>query len=147
MIKKLYRVTITLKQFEKLNHISYIENKTHYIKLRSDGIVHLHFKADEKISLNKYKQVIKEIGVMLNYKKAPFLISKDPFVILNKEISNFISTEEGAPYSIADAILTDGLGFTLLANFHIRINKPKRPTKIFANESDAVNWLKKVAQY
>jgi hypothetical protein len=54
-----------------------------------------------------------------------------------------VATEEGAPYSMADAIIADNLGFKLIANFYIRVKKPLRPTRLFISEPDAINWLKK----
>jgi hypothetical protein len=68
-------------------------------------------------------------------------------VTLSSEIRDFVATEEGAPYSIADAIVSDGLGFPLLINFYIRIKKPIRPTRLFTNEFDSIDWLKKVVQF
>jgi hypothetical protein len=54
-----------------------------------------------------------------------------------------MAKEEGAPYSMGDAIVSDNMGFTLKANFYIRHKKTLRPTKLFKNESDGVDWLRK----
>ncbi|MDP3145434.1 MAG: hypothetical protein Q8N66_08535 [Bacteroidota bacterium] len=126
-----------------MDYVFYKEYDGYSLKLRRDGIMHLHFILAGKIDIEKYKEIINNVGEILEYKKAPFLISTEPFEIINDEIRDFVATEEGAPYSVADAILSDGIGFTLLANFYIRMKKPLRPTKLFTNEAEALKWLNK----
>ena len=127
--------------FKKTDYISNITTDSYFIRYRKDGIMHFHIIKADLIDLFRYKEIIEEIGRMLNYKKVPFLVSSEPFEIIGDEIRDFISSKEGAPYSIADAIISDNEGVNLLANFYIRINKPFRPTKFFKKEEEAILWL------
>jgi hypothetical protein len=122
----------------------YKDYEYYTLRLRLDGIMHLHLKKGDYFTMTTYKQMLVKIDLLLNHRKAPFLISLEPFETLNHEICNFVATEEGAPYSTADAIIADNLGFKLIANFYIRVKKPLRPTRIFISEPDAINWLKKI---
>ena len=54
----------------------------------------------------------------------------------------YSSSPEVDKMNIAMAILAGySLTTTIIANFFIKFNKPKTPTKIFKNEKDALDWL------
>ncbi len=125
------------------NYFYYRDFDAYSLKFREDAIMHLHFKIAEKITIIKYKEIVEEIGIVLNHKKVPFLISAAPFEVISNDIRSLVATEEGAPYSLADAIISDSVGVNILANFYIRIVKPTRPTKLFNKETEAIDWLKK----
>jgi len=65
--------------------------------------------------------------------------------------SKFMSTTEARnkyaesiyiqTYRIADAFLVQSLGVRIVANFFIKITRPKIPTKLFTDEKAAINWL------
>lgn len=42
---------------------------------------------------------------------------------------------------IADAFLVRSLSMRLIANFFIRVTKPKIPTRLFTSEVEAFKWL------
>lgn len=44
-------------------------------------------------------------------------------------------------YRIADAFLVRSLSVRLIANFFIRVTKPKIPTRLFTSEAEAFKWL------
>jgi hypothetical protein len=67
--------------------------------------------------MKTYQDLIAETGLLLNEKKAPFLITLGPFETLIQQVFCFMAKEERAPYSMGDAIVSDNMGFTLIANF------------------------------
>jgi hypothetical protein len=46
-----------------------------------------------------------------------------------------------SPRLKANAMLVGSVLSEMIGNFFINLNKPDAPTKLFTNESDAVNWL------
>ena len=44
-------------------------------------------------------------------------------------------------YRIADAFLVKSLSVRLIANFFIKVTKPKTTTRLFTSESDAIKWI------
>jgi hypothetical protein len=44
-------------------------------------------------------------------------------------------------YRIADAFLVKSLPVRLIANFFIKVTKPKVNTRLFTDETQAINWL------
>ncbi len=64
---------------------------------------------------------------------------------INSSISNearvFASSKEAYQGAIAKTIVAKCLSTRLMGNFFIRFNKPPAPTKLFACEKEAVQWL------
>jgi hypothetical protein len=44
-------------------------------------------------------------------------------------------------YRIADAFLVKSLGVRIMANFFIKVTKPKVNTRLFTDEKEAIKWL------
>ncbi|HRD39919.1 MAG TPA: hypothetical protein PLC65_14920, partial [Bacteroidia bacterium] len=57
------------------------------------------------------------------------------------ETSDYINT-----YRLADAFLVRSLAVRIVANFFIKVTKPKVNTKLFTDEKEAVKWLEGLAK-
>ena len=112
------------------------------IKLRSDGILHSHTSSNIDFDVESLKKFNVVMGKMLNYKKAPLLITLDEFAIPPVETREFWAKKESCPYASADAYVAVNLGHKIIGSVYLKLNKPGRPTKIFTNEENAVEWLK-----
>ncbi|MCW3085579.1 MAG: hypothetical protein JWP12_2945 [Bacteroidetes bacterium] len=112
------------------------------IRLRSDGILHSHTTSSINFNVESLKKFNVVMGRMLNYKKAPLLITFDEFAIPPVETRDFWAKKESCPYSSADAYITATLGHKLMGNIYLQFNKPERPTKLFTKQEDAIDWLK-----
>jgi hypothetical protein len=44
-------------------------------------------------------------------------------------------------YTLADAIVVNGISQRIMANLYLRFNRPIRPTKVFADAESAAFWL------
>lgn len=62
----------------------------------------------------------------------------------SQETRQYAATEMQYPNKVADALVVRSLSEKLIANFYIRINKPKIPTRLFNNEESAIKWLQKM---
>lgn len=112
------------------------------IQLRSDGILHSHTSDGKEFNVESLKKFNVVMGKMLNYKKAPLLITFDEFAIPPVETREFWSKKDACPYASADAYIATTFGHKFIGNFYLKFDKPGRPTKIFSNEKEAVDWLK-----
>lgn len=61
------------------------------------------------------------------------------------EANKFMASKEYAGNRKAVAIIARSLATKIVSNFFISVNKPFTPTRVFTNETDAVEWLKKMA--
>ena len=112
------------------------------IRLRSDGILHSHTSSGIDFNIESLKKFNVVMGQMLNYQKAPLLITFDEFAIPPVETREFWAKKESCPYASADAYMATTFGHKLIGNFYLTFNKPGRPTKIFVNQKEAVDWLR-----
>jgi len=112
------------------------------ITLKSDGIIYVLFHEDitldvklQMLMLNLYKQIAQD-------KKYPFIFEALEGVTVTKEArDNAIRIESESP-GIAFAVVADSLPYRLIANFYMKVNKPKLPYQVFKNREDALVWLK-----
>ncbi len=112
------------------------------LQLRSDGILHSHTSSNLEFTIESLKNFNVVMGKMLNYQKAPLLITLDEFAIPPVETRVFWAKKESCPYASADAYVATNFGHKFIGNFYLKFNKPGRPTKIFGTMEEAVEWLK-----
>jgi hypothetical protein len=114
----------------------------YYISYRDDGILFIRVSSEEEGTFERVQMMIQAIGEMVNYKKVPWLVKYDDFALPQKEKREFWSKLESVPYSSAEAYIISSLAERLISEFYLNIEKPKRPTKMFTNEKEAIEWLK-----
>ncbi|MCD6065635.1 MAG: hypothetical protein K0S33_461 [Bacteroidetes bacterium] len=112
------------------------------IELRSDGILHSHTSSNIDFDINSLKKFNEVMGRMLNYKKAPLLITFDEFAIPPADTRVFWARKESCPWSLADAYVATNMGHRIIGGIYLRFNKPGRTTKIFNTKPEAVKWLR-----
>lgn len=88
-----------------------------------------------------------ELGEQFEARKE--LVSSDDYVVLT-DGRNYYHTAKVArdllatalnPQRRAHAILLPGLTAAMMARLYITVHKPKTPTRVFSNESEALDWL------
>ena len=104
--------------------------------------MHTHVSSKLDFNVESLLRSNEVMGVMVNHKRVPLLVTFDEFAIPKVELSEFWANEESCPYASADAFITASMAHSLIGNFYLKFNKPARPTKIFSNTKDAVDWLK-----
>ena len=112
------------------------------VMLRSDGIIHSHTSSAINFNIESLKEFNVIMAKMLNNKMAPLLITLDEFAIPPDDTRAFWAKKESCPLALADAYVTASLGHKIIGNAYLKFNKPGRPTKIFNDEKNAVEWLK-----
>jgi len=113
------------------------------IFLRKDGIVFISFIKDSAMDLNSCNELYVAYTELLDEKKYPFLYVIGDYVTFTNEARNYFSTKKGSQYSRVDAFVFTSLAHKLLANFYMKVNKPKIPTKFFNSKNEAEAWLTK----
>lgn len=111
------------------------------IMLRSDGIVHVHYKKNTTLDLDLQASMRNLFLELTGGKKSPFMFSADEGFSLTKEARENADSFKKNPVISSYAIIADNLGYRMIANFYLKINKPVTPYKIFQNTEDAIQWL------
>ncbi len=114
------------------------------VRLRSDGIVHVHFAKNTTVDVElQYKiwAVYKEIT---NNKKLKFLFTADEGVALSREARERAKREVNPSIS-AYAIVANNLAYRIIASFVLKVNRPMVPFKLFGSAEEGVKWLKSLS--
>ena len=112
------------------------------ITLREDGIIHMKFKSDYLVEIKDLKDIVEAVGELGNGKKFLNLIEGGLYTNISVEARKYSICDENNIYTIADAFLVKSLAQRLMANFYIRFDKPKLPTRFFDSKEEAEEWLK-----
>ena len=112
------------------------------VKYRADGILHIDY--EEKIfNLEESKAIFYKIRENCPWEKSPLLITGSLFTNFEADAKEFYGSEEVTSCYNAIAFQVKSIGQKVAANFFIRFNKPKTPTKAFKSKSSAFRWLSK----
>ena len=76
----------------------------------------------------------------------PILIYVSQYATSTSEFLFHLGKENSNPYSKAEAYVINSLNQKILANFYLKMIKPKRPTKFFSSEDEAKLWLRQFAE-
>ncbi|HYG52770.1 MAG TPA: hypothetical protein VD905_17825 [Flavobacteriales bacterium] len=112
------------------------------IRERHDGIIQVTFKEGCTLDLELQVRAFEKYTEICSGKRRPFMFEAMDHVTITKEAKEYaVKIEDIAPIK-ASAILVNNLGYKLIAEFYYRINKPRKPFKIFNKEEKAIEWLK-----
>lgn len=105
-----------------------------YIKINVVGNV--------EISVEDVKSIASACQKIGGGKAYPLLINVGKYTLPSVEARKFIAQAESNPYAKAEAYVISDLPQRIVGNFFLKFDKPARPTKIFTNEEEAMEWLK-----
>lgn len=113
-----------------------------WIKILDHSIMQIHTKVKDEFEIEHSRKICAERIKISNGKKFSLLHTSEKFVIPSKEVREFVATEERSELVLADAFVINTLPQRMTAKFFIQFNNPVRPTKIFDNVEEAIEWLK-----
>jgi hypothetical protein len=125
-----------------LKIISQIETTVAVIGVDENGIVHVHYKDYALYDIAQQLENKEAIHQLIGTHPTPFIITSGENVIFTKSArENALKIEPTSPVC-ASAIVIDNLAYRLVAEFYIKIQKPKKPHKIFTSKEKAYEWCK-----
>jgi hypothetical protein len=121
---------------------SFVETSISILSLNEEGIGFMHFKDNSTMDIPEQLEHLNGIIKLTNNHPTPFVITAGNQVIFTKEAKeNAVSLESQSPLN-ASAIVVSNLAYRLLADFFIRMQKPKMPYKTFTDIEKATEWCK-----
>ncbi|CAA9234137.1 MAG: hypothetical protein AVDCRST_MAG56-1068 [uncultured Cytophagales bacterium] len=120
-------------------HTDYFINIHWKLWIESDV---LHVKAfAENINLEIVQRGVDERVKLCGNVAYPMLSDGRKVKHLSKEARAFLASPESTVLVSAGAFLVSNQLQKVLGNFFILIDKPEIPTRLFTDESEALNWL------
>jgi hypothetical protein len=113
-----------------------------YTELRiNNGIMHSIFKPDLVINLEIAKTLVNERLKVSDGKDQLLLFDISNLVSVDLEAIQYLSTGEAIKHITAGAIYSSNPIAKFAGKLFIDVNRPKPPTMLFNNKTDAIDWL------
>lgn len=110
-------------------------------ELRSDGTIVLQLVDELLIDIEKAKMMETALSRLAGTASRKILVLNGKFSTANDEARTFLSTHSKSKQFQKVAVTIHSLSQRLVANFFIKINKPKFPIRFFTCAELAENWL------
>ena len=121
--------------------IAKIETSIAFLEIKND-ILHVVFKPHADATLERVKETIVARNKLINGKETLVLIDNRELWQVSPDANEYSASEEVNKLTKAMAIVSgDSFPARLISNFFILLNKHIKPTKLFKNEEDALEWL------
>ncbi|MGL4598075.1 MAG: hypothetical protein ACRCYO_11120 [Bacteroidia bacterium] len=106
-------------------------------------IVNVDLIPNKEISLEVVKDAYARIAEILDKKVVVILMDMRRIELTHypMDVMRYVSDNDFIQYQQAYAILIRGLAQKLIANFYLRVFKPKTPTRIFTDANEVRSWL------
>ena len=114
------------------------------LQLKSNDIVYVLFKDDCTLDIPLQLRLLDYYRDITKGKLMRFIFLAAENVSITKEARDNAILIEDQSMVGASALIINNLAYKIIANFYMKVNKPKRPLKAFGNEEDAIEWLKKL---
>lgn len=111
------------------------------IELLGNGIIRVEFFNSRSIGEEECRTINNNIGILSKGRPARVLMVTQTDTVFETDAREFSASEEGLRYTIGDALVAYSLAHKILINFYLKFNKPRKPSKAFTNEADAIQWL------
>lgn len=111
------------------------------VELLENGVIRVEFFDKQSIGEEESREINNAIGRLSDGKPARIMMVPQPNTVFDHGAREFSASDEGLQYTIGDAMITTSLAHKILVSFYLKFNKPKKPSKAFDNEEDAMTWL------
>jgi len=107
-----------------------------------NGIGHMHFKDHITMDVAEQMEHLENLKKITEGKPTPFVVTAGEGVTITKEArDNAILIEDLSPLC-ATAVIVQNFAYKLIADFYLKVNKPKQPYKVFSDTDKAYEWCK-----
>lgn len=122
--------------------IKQIKHPEATISLREDGIVHVFYHNNTVLDVPLQLRMADSFNIIADGKKSLFIFQAGENVIVTKEArDNALSLEDSTPI-LAIAVIANNLAYRIIANFFIKVQRPKGKYRVVENMNEGVKWLK-----
>lgn len=113
-----------------------------YVTMRiEDSIISGIYKKGITIDLEDARKIAQDRITFLNGRIYPAFVDLRSVRFVTKEARNYFAQNAGIKGLKALAILVGNRLTVFIANFYLKLDKPKVPTKVFRTKEQAMNWL------
>lgn len=119
-----------------------IKTTTSHTMLGEDGIVRVRMIPGTRETLETARENIAAFLELSAGKKLPVLIDLTDTLGASREARRLYSGDDVSRYTAATAMVVTSPVTILTASFFLKLNQPRRILRLFASESEAIEWLR-----
>lgn len=124
------------KEILRSHHFEYAS-----IVVRKDNIVQVDSGDNTFYTMQETLEVHNKINELSGCRPMLILHLPGKFANVDDDTRKFLASEHGLRFVIAQAFVLHSMAQRMVANFFMKMNKPKKPTKFFDKKEDAEEWL------
>jgi hypothetical protein len=114
----------------------------YFIFRRNDGIIHIQFRAGFEGDVQDARQQVQVFDRLRGNRKALIFAVFEEDNNFTSEAREYVASDEVSAIVGAEAFVIKGLALRILGNGYLRINKPRRPARLFNSRAAALRWLR-----
>ena len=112
------------------------------IRLRSDRIVHVHYKKNTTLDVSLQAAMRKIYMDLTGGVPSKFLFTaEEGFSITPEAKKNAPRSLKESPIESYALVVKNNLAYRLIVNFYFKVMKPQGNYKVFENTENAIDWL------
>ena len=120
--------------------IQSIESSTCNISIDENGIGRIHFKDNIHMDIPEQMENHEMILKITNNQPTPFVVSAGENVTLSREARHNALLIEAISPICATAVVAQNFAYRIIADFYLKIQKPKNPFAVFTDRDKAYEW-------
>lgn len=111
--------------------------------LEGENLLFIRLKNLNEFSIDRVLKNYEITNQKLGDRSVHVLIDSREIDFLNvpKEVLHYMGNNPYTQFQLSNAILINGLGQRILANFYLKVVKPQVKTRVFNDRSLALQWL------
>lgn len=110
--------------------------------IHDNGILEIQLKDEFYFTIKESKEITANIISITSGIPHKVMVVAGSLSLSDDGARNYSTTKESTDPIIALAIVTCSLPQSIIANFIMKFQKPRIPTKVFSSVTDATEWLK-----
>lgn len=118
-----------------------IETRVAWISVLEADVFRVEYKPDVFIDVTELEENLSAYRQLMTTEKAYFLVVANAGAELSAEARALYATKERASFKIAEAFVLASMAQRLVANFVMRVQRPKNVLRFFNSENEAKKWL------
>lgn len=114
------------------------------VSLWGNGIVHTYYHDQTVLDVALQLKMASVFNEITEHKKSYFIFEAGEGVTITKEArDNALKLEDSTPI-LASAVIAQNLAYRMIANFFLKVQKPKGQYRVVANIDEAIKWLSSI---
>ncbi len=110
--------------------------------LRRDGIMQIDCAPGTEMTMTEGRHATVILTEMIASHPRPLLCDLTNVMKMTRECRQHFASEEHAMVFTKCALLISSPIARIIGNFFLSANVPAKPTRLFTNKEEAINWLK-----